>query len=88
VESTTIRITAATKRLLDSLFAEGRKHDGDLTQQELVDRALAIAARHKAELFDDRPVASAKEFNAWLDGIAGDYGDLSSNIDDVVYGGS
>lgn len=88
MESTTIRITAATKRLLDSLFAEGRKHDSDLTQQELVDRALAIAARHKAELFDDRPVASTKEFMAWLEGLQGDYGDLSSNIDDIVYGGA
>lgn len=87
MESTTIRITAATKRLLDSLFAEGRKHDSDLTQQELVDRALTLAARHKSELFDDRPLVSAKEFMARLKRLQGDYGDLSSNIDETVYGG-
>ena len=87
MESTTIRITAATKRLLESLFAEGRKHDADLTQQELVDRALTLAARHKAELFDDRPLVSGKELMAWLDALQGDYGDLSSNIDETLYGG-
>ena len=86
MESTTIRITAATKRLLESLFAEGRKHDERLTQQELVDRALTLAARHKAELFDDRPLVSGEEFMARLTELQGNYGDLSSNIDETVYG--
>jgi hypothetical protein len=86
MKSTTIRITGATKRRLDSLFAEGRRLDETLTQQDLVDRALVLAARHKAELFDDRPLVPAKEFMARLDAMTGDYGDLSSNVDDIVYG--
>ena len=85
--STTIRVSAATKRLLERLHEEGRRSDAKLTQQDLVDRALRLASRHKDELFEDKPSMTPEEFNAWLDGIAGDYGDLTSNIDEIVYGG-
>lgn len=85
-DSTTIRITAATKRLLESLHAMGRRHNPTLTQQDLVDRALAIANRHRDELLEDRPLASATELTRRLDAMTGAYGDLSSNVDDLVYG--
>lgn len=85
-ESTTIRITASTKRLLESLHAAGRRLDPTLTQQDIVQRALAIASRHRDELLEDKPVATRAQVRARLEGIAGDYGDLSGNVDSLVYG--
>ena len=71
---------------LDELQAEALRHNQRVSQQDLVAQALELAARRFDELFQDRPVLSPTAFRKRWGALVGDHGDLSTGIDDELYG--
>jgi len=91
--SETVRVSSHTKRVLEELRARLTLETGRrLSLQELVDAAVAVAARRRNELLRElglwRPL-SREEAERLLDELTidADVEDVEEDLDRVLYGG-